>query len=340
VSKLKPDRELVGLSNQARDACLEDASHAIDEALRAIRLKLESQAVTLGKGRAQDDYEDLKEEIHWYYNYVADPFLSDSPSFALRCYRHLDETLMVCEKLTGYRFHRGLMLYNTGLALLQMESYEQGVSNIELAYIEDTNVGHKGLAAITLEKIQEAYWEYCDSIIAKSPLTLNSTKANVTRLNDSERFRLLLIASRFGGRPKDLRGYIAKEALERNLNGIGKLVDSYLRRKISSNATGLTGLVADAFPLSVYSWKGSWDTWKRAIGPNYEGSSLDEAKITGILSDTATPFEARVFEMVCLMRNFTSHRFNDSSVMFQQPTYDSIYELCLLALFYTLDKIP
>lgn len=86
----------------------------------------------------------------------------------------------------------------------------------------------------------------------------------------------------------------------------------------------LTNLIQQAFPSSTYPSRKAWQYWVESVSPSYE-DPRDEKKIAEILYSRTTGYEARMFEMLCLMRNFTAHLFNDRSMIFQDVTYEMVF---------------
>ena len=333
------DKELERLIDEVFQSKVVDISSVVASVLQSIRSKCEAKAMSLGKGRTKDEYENLKEWTNFHYNALGQGLLSiQLSSLAVLCYSHLNYTLEMCSRLTDYPFDRGLALFNAGLAYLQIGGvFEEGLGYVELAQIEDADIRHHaGMAASTLDKIKELAWQFCDELSTKSGLMLKSASKLVTRLNESEQFRLLLIVLRYQSKGSDHRGYLAKDMLEKNLNSVGKLTEAYLKRATSKDLM-LKNLIEQAFQ-STYCWRRIWQTWTDTVKPSY-ASAADEKKISDILADKTSPYEAKMFEMLCLMRNFTAHLFNDRSIVFQTTDYETVFSMCLCAFLYSLDKV-
>jgi hypothetical protein len=339
------DKELESLTNTVHTAQVLKAHLELDNALKRFQEIFEAEARTLGKTGTKEDYKHLKERVHSSYNQLAFPFVKlETPQplaeVALRCYYALKTTLVSLEKSTGYQFDYGLAYHNSGIALARIGDMEGAVTRIELANIEDIRIGHTGgKANPVLNEIMEAAWSECDRLAHTSKLSLASTKVLVQSLETSEQYRILDIILRYTHRIRDYRGYLVKDTLERNLNSIAKLTEAYLRRIRPSKETAeLVNLLQQNFDSKSYAWRPEWQRWIESIKPKY-GGQADDSKLSDILNDTKTSYEARMFEMLCLTRNFTSHLLNDLSIMFHEGTYEKIFEMCLAALLYTLGQI-
>ena len=187
-----------------------------------------------------------------------------------------------------------------------------------------------------LGKMMTVAWSACDRILRQAACALQPTEDLVKKLNDAEKYRLFVIILK-GQPPQDNRGTIVKESMDRILNSLGKLTEAYLKR--ATHRTGeLAQQICQAFPTASYLWRSDFQTWLNVVHPSYE-LPADDQKIIDILNDRVSPYEAKIFELLCLTRNFTAHIVNDSSTLFAVVNYKAIYEMCLAAFLYTLNEI-
>jgi hypothetical protein len=318
----------------------EKLSSEVDTVLAHLRSHFTSEARQLGKAQPKAQYERLKETAHAYYTELGLALdrmkLSE---LSLRCYLHVYGTIDECKEHTNYPFDHGFEFFNAGLSNLRLDVYERGVSLIELADVEDKEIKNvTGAAVQFLKAMMEVAWNSCDEIASSSYLLLSPTRELVARMNESEKYRLFLIVLRTREDYGDYRGYITKDELERNLGSIAKLTEAYLRRRLSGETT-LASAILQLFPVSRYPWRRTWQTWLNGRGNTYLGSA-DDAKIGTILTDTTSSTEDTMFKLLCLMRNFTAHMFNDQSVIFKdKETYRAAFRYCLTAFLYSVNEI-
>jgi len=336
------DEELQTLIAEVHRCSILTAHERLTKTLGKARVIFQEEAKILGRNGTKEHYEHFKERIHAWYNQLAFPFIrrgSPSPlaEIAARSYSHLAGTLSSCREITEYAFDLGLAYHNLGIALIRLGDFEAGVSWIELASVEDAQIGHTtGAAGPVLQQIERDAWSACDGVVSKAATKLGPTETVVKSLINTERYRLLQIILRFNTQIKDYRGYLEKDTLERNLSNLARLTEHYLRRTRPKSDGNLVNLIQNAFDMKVFPWRRSWQDWKDTVTTHYYGPNED-GKISDILSDKTDLYEAKMFKLLCLLRNFTAHVFNDRSCIFDN--YERVFEMCLAAFLYTANTI-
>ena len=65
----------------------------------------------------------------------------------------------------------------------------------------------------------------------------------------------------------------------------------------------------------------------------------DDQRLMAILVDNSRKYEANIFLVLAIVRNFNAHVFNDQSRLFISKNYSKAFFMCLEALMYILTNI-
>jgi len=161
-----------------------------------------------------------------------------------------------------------------------------------------------------------------------------------TRILDrlgNDRYRLMAIVFEYHNRLTDLRSLRVKDDVETNMMRICKLTEYYLKNRLRM-AVELSPLIESAFSHDKrrFPWYAKWVQWKSDRGATSYASASDDAKTESILqfSDDSV---LKSFKLLCLLRNFTAHIYNEQSILFDR--YEECFKACLGALMYTVNYV-
>ena len=327
-------------------ACPPNRTHAtLVVGLKRIRALATDTCRTIHTN-ATEDLESFKEAVHRTYVSIAAPFaMNQVYEIPFRIYYDMLETTEECTRLTGYRFDKGLEYCNLSTAEIGLRNLDHGFSHMELAKAEDDRIGHKkGVAKANLQYILDSAYASIEDIIAASPLSDldNASVLCETKLEWTEACRLAKSMWKFGVRIRDNRSSLNNDELERNLLNICKVVENYLKRKspipnVDPRRQTLTPLVKHAFSES--DWFDEWRSFRKNEGLDYSDPESDDEKLVSLLWDESRSHETNIFLVLCIVRNFGAHVFNDKSALFSDKGYEKAFSMCVEALVYTLSRI-
>jgi hypothetical protein len=327
-------------------SCPPNRTHTILVAgLKRIR-RLIAEACGTIDANATEDLESFKEAVHRTYHSIAAPFaMSNVYEIPFRIYYGMLETTEECSRLTGYHFDKGFEYANLSTAEVGLGNLDQGFSHMELAKAEDDRIGHKkGVAKTNLQYILDNAYAWAQLMIGES-LISHPEKVSVlceAKLEWTEKCRLAKAMWKFQLRIKDSRSSLNNDELERNLVNICKVVENYLRRKtpmpnVEPRRQALARLIDHAFDKS--DWFDEWRSFRENQGLDYSDPVSDDEKLVSLLVDNSRRHETNVFCVLCIIRNFGAHVFNDGSALFSEKEYKKAFSMCIEALVYTLSRI-
>jgi hypothetical protein len=307
--------------------------------LRDLRDKFVRKARSLGKTSTKARYAKLKEEMHQAYVSLGDPLLRRGFfDLSLIVFSALEQTIDKCRRITGaVDFSKGLAFYYQGGAYLFQKNTSRGISLIELAFEEDKELAHRGEAERYLGRMSADACKYMIDLLSydRGHASLDPTRM-LDRLGN-DRYRLMAIIFEYQLRLTDLRSLKVKDDAETNIMRICKLTEYYLKTKLGKTGT-LAELVEVAFRKDGKSpvWWREWKCWKDTPRANEYRARNDDAKIESIL-DSSDHTTAKSFQLLCLLRNFTAHIYNEQSVLFDR--YEECFKACFGALMYTINHV-
>jgi hypothetical protein len=327
-------------------SCPPNRTHtALAAGLKRIRALITDTCRMINKD-STEDLESFKEAVHRTYVSIATPFaLSHVFEIPFRIYHDMLETTEECSRLAGYRFDKGLEYANLSIAEIGLRNLDQGFSHMELAKAEDDRIGHKtGVAKTNLQYILDDAYKSIQAMVDRSPISHLGKASELceTNLEWAEKCRLAKAMWKFGIRIQDSRSSLNNDELERDLISICKVVENYLKRKnpipeVDSRKQTLTPLIEHAF--QGLDWFEEWRSFRKGLGLNYSDPEFDDDKLVSLLSDDSRKREANIFCVLCIVRNFGAHVFNDRSALFSEREYEKAFSMCVEALLYTLDHI-
>jgi len=284
--------------------------------------------------------DEFKENVHNAYVSIGNPFLkTQNYEIAFKIYRSMLETTEKCIQISRHHFDKGLEYCNLSIAELLLGNLETAFSHMELALVEDERIGHTtGVARPNLESIVSRACEIVDDMMKTSYFhDLPDATSLFTKLDWPLKCRLTKTLWKFHHRIRDDRSSLNKEDLERNLLNLCKVTENYLKEKfpkLRSEHQTLSPLIDHAFGSDEvkYSWLAEW----KPIPKKYDGSADSEKRLIDSLSDKTRKYETNIFLVLCVIRNFSAHVFNDQSDLFLEANYDKAFSMCIEALMYTL----
>lgn len=80
----------------------------------------------------------------------------------VKLYEEMNDAIVAEQERRGKRYHKGMSLYNLGIALWRREKWRKALKNLVLAYIEDElshfpETAEKSLAYQTLSKLKKTF---------------------------------------------------------------------------------------------------------------------------------------------------------------------------------------
>lgn len=319
---------------------LEDGAKAIYKSeLRDLHNRFVRKARFLGRTSTKARYVKLKGEMHQAYVSLGDPLLRRGFfDLCLMVFSALEQTIDKCRRITGaVDFSKGLALYYQGGAYIFQKNPSRGISLIELALEEDKELAHRGEAERYLRRMSA---DACRYMIDLLSYDRNYASLDPTRIIDrlgNDRYRLMAIMFEYHNRLTDLRSLRVKDDAETSIMRICKLTEYYLKNKLRK-AVELSPLIESAFSHDKhrFSWYTKWARWKSDRGATSYASAGDDAKIEGILQSSDDSV-LKSFKLLCLLRNFTAHIYNEQSILFDR--YEECFKACLGALMYTVNYV-
>jgi hypothetical protein len=256
----------------------------------------------------------------------------------LRVFSALEQTIDECREITGAEdFSTGLAFHNQGAAYIFQENFFRGISLIQLAQEEDKLLAHHGAAEKALQSWSTSACNYIRDALSYDQNYRALEPTTILNRLGNDRYRLMAIVVEYQTRLKDWRSLAVKDAAETNIVRICKLAEYYLKTKLGKTDP-LPALIEIAFSKHKESclWFNKWKKWKDNKGATTYSSRSDDVKISSIL-DSSDHTIAKSFELLCLLRNFTAHIYNEQSVLFDR--YEECFKTCLGALMYTVNYV-
>lgn len=297
------------------------------------------KARALGRTAEKPSYTSLKEEIHSAYALLGNPLLEAGfHDFSLMVFSRLEQTIDECREITGAEdFSRGLAFHNQGVAYIFQKNFFRGISLIQLAQEADRDLAHHGAAEKALQSWSASACNYIrDTLSYDQDYRALEPTTILDRLGN-DRYRLMAIVVEYQTRLKDWRSLAVKDAAEANIMRICKLTEYYLKKRLRK-AVELSPLIETAFSDDErrFPWYRKWAQWKNEPGATRYSSASDDAKIESILQ-SGDDGVLKSFKLLCLLRNFTAHIYNEKSILFGR--YDECFQACLGALMYTVNFV-
>ena len=258
--------------------------------------------------------------------------------FSLKIYSALGKTIQECRDITdAVDFSNGLAFYNQGMVQMLQDNFGRGVALIQLAWEEDKELVHHGEAE---KRLEEWSSEFCSLILDlfRDDQHFNKMEpTNILSRLGNEKYRLMAIVIDHNTRLKDWRSLAIKDAAETNILRICKLTEYYLKTKLP-RSDELPAMIEFAFSKNkkLFSWFKKWAKWKGAKGATSYRYPTDDSKIIDIL-DSPDDSVLKSFKLICLLRNFTAHIYNERSILFRR--YEDCFKTCLKALMYTINYV-
>lgn len=307
--------------------------------LHDLNSKFVEMARTLGRMETKIAYANLKEEMHREYIDLGAPLLeSGFLDLSLVVFSALEQTLQKCRDITGaVDFSKGLAFFYQGRILICQENFTRGVALIQLAWEEDKELTHRGAAEKILEDWSDDACKYIKELLSCNPEYDALDPLTILNRLGNERYRLMAIITDYQTRLTDWRSLALKDAAETNMMRICKLTEYYLKTKL--NVSDMLGpLIEKAFSKDkeLFPWFQQWANWKSTRGSADYRYPRDDTKIKTILESTDSTI-LKAFKLLCLLRNFTAHIYNEQSILFDM--YEECFKACLGALMYTVNYV-
>jgi hypothetical protein len=318
---------------------LNQARADYNDQLRNLHDRFVEKARALGRTSEKDTYTDLKEEMHKEYALLGNRLLEAGfYDFSLMVFSRLEQTVHECWEITGaIDFSKGLAFYNQGVAYIFQENFFRGISLIQLAQEADKDLAHHGAAEKALQSWSASACNFIRDLLNHDQDYRALEPATILDRLGNDRYRLMAIVVEYQTRLRDWRSLAVKDAAEANIMRICKLTEYYLKKRLRK-AVELSPLIQSAFSHDKrrFPWYAKWAQWKNKGGATSYSSASDDAKIESILQSSDDGV-LKSFKLLCLLRNFTAHIYNEESILFDR--YEECFKACLGALMYTVNYV-
>ncbi len=274
-------------------------------------------------------------------------------SDAEEVYKHMLTTIVLAEQDQNKVLHKGLALYNLGLAQLATGDLDMGIPNILKALEEDKKRADvPSAASLPAAKFRTDLdkWlcevldrSYLSSLKSLFPGHSISTNTAIGKLDDSEKLFLLSILVSNERIPFGSDVYTLSR-LFMNLKNISFLPEVVLKKKGKDDFLPLVKRIFAAEPWISNVKKNEHLTHFRGTSLSKE-ISLFRTNLSQLLrkigtSSNANDYLSSIFLLTCLLRNYTSHYYDDCSCLFVDVNlYRKCFEKTVQTLIYSLHSV-
>jgi hypothetical protein len=301
-------------------------------------------------------------------------FMNKANDYCLsqKTYRHMLKTICKIEVSRGITLHKGLALFNLGLSQIRMNNFDEGIPNVLEAYEEDiknaalSSKANKLSASLLKDDIisfliSNVDANYFATLVANLPtnsISTNTLASLFSKLQEDEQLFLARIFISYKTIPfrNDIYSKIIRYD---NLRNIYLLIELLLKRRKSTTLPKKKETLG-WFISDVFANEQPWESiFSANIGlSNFNKNSNPLSSLTQFVSNfnslynrtiaLAIPpsaqgfnredeFLARFFLLAVLMRNYTSHFFDDyAPILNNQKTYQSLFSSAVHMLIYSL----
>lgn len=268
---------------------------------------------------------------------------------ALMIYEHMLQTILKVQKDQSVDIHKGLPLYNMGVAQINLHNYDEGIPNILKAYEEDVATLGKAEAEKQLaHKVKEGLIDFTSRIIDNNFLKEFSARSGVSAKNtisllqNMDEVEKLFFAKVINS--KKLVTFhdnmYTRVVMLDNLKNLCLILESNLKRR-SGRTDMLFGLIVNTFKK---------EEWRKHFMNNacfirYKTlkdfqDKIDKMERTHFSKEPEVDFTTRNFLTTTLVRNFTAHYLNERlDVLEDSKKYDSIFAREVFSILYSLAYI-
>jgi len=259
--------------------------------------------------------------------------------------RLLDLEKILTEK--DPELHKGLPLYNMGIAQIKQRNFDEGIQNILRAYEEDIRTHGKAKAQEMLAfKLKEGLSNFISKAVDNNYLpefnrmhspTAKSTSDLMKNMEEAEELLFLktINSTKSLGFHDDI---YTKVVLLDNIKNLAMLIEYNIRRR-SKRKVHLSE-ADEVFPTSK--WAGHFRAYRTLTSykniPDFEGN-MDGIKKLTPSGDPATNFFLRNFLTAALIRNFVAHYLDENlQILSSEVNYNEAFNRVVHALLYTLSE--
>ncbi len=279
-------------------------------------------------------------------------FLSNfMPDEAVQVYSDMLDLTQFLEAKSGH-VHKGLALYNMGIAQINLRNYDEGIPNVLKAYEEDKlKIGEAKAKLELAYRVKEGILDFTSQVIdnnyLKDFMNFSRLGANIRTydlLGNMEEAEKLFFAKIVNS--KKLVTFhdniYTKVLMFDNIKNLCLIIESNLRRRKGTRGL-LPDLVGQVFASE--SWEPYFETDKRRGSSafiNYSSVSDFDSKVDRIekyspSGASADDFHLKNFLTATLIRNFTAHYLDEKiTLLSNQTKYDKTFARVLWALLYAL----
>jgi tetratricopeptide (TPR) repeat protein len=282
------------------------------------------------------------------WNHLGIYFLSNRMySDAVTVYMYVLETITEAEAERKVDIHKGLPLYNMGVAQLYLRNYDEGIPNILRAFEEDVRtVGQTAAQQQLASKVKEGISEfsckiidgnYLKEFVNKSGIAVKNTICLMQNMDETEKlfFAKIINSSKLITFHDDI---YTRVVMFDNIRNLALLLESNLKRR-SRTTLMLSGLISAIF--SGTSWQKTYQ--HHACLASYEGVGDFENNLKTIATNVFSKkpeedFIIRNLLTTQLIRNFTAHYLNEKlSFLSNSVEYFNVFKAEVFSILYCLD---
>jgi len=266
---------------------------------------------------------------------------------AVIVYSHM---LSIAQSLEGKHghIHKGLPLYNIGVAQINLRNFDEGIPNILKAHEEDKlRLGEEKAKQELAHRLKEGLIDFTSRIVDNNYLQDFNNASNLSiqrsydltqNMEDAEKlfFAKILNSKKLVSFHDDSH---TKVVMFDNLKNLCLVLESNLRRRGRTKVM-LAELVVKVF--STEGWKTHFDTQQAKALVRYSSVGDFDSKLDQIEGFTPTgngvdDFHLRNFLTTTLVRNFTAHYLDENiALLSHDAKYERTFARILWSLLYTL----
>lgn len=265
-------------------------------------------------------------------------------------FSHMLGTISRLEKKFGH-VHKGLPLYNMGIAQISLANFDQGIPNVLKAFEEDKlKLGEIAAKKELAYRLKDNLLDFTSRIVdnnylkeftTSSGLAVNHILDLLANMEETEKLFFAKIVN-----SRELVDFhddaYTKVVLFDNLKNLCLILESNLRRRKRVNGL-LPQLVVSVF--SKERWAGFFDSERKKSSAGLTGysdvrdfnSKVKTIETYSPIGTESEDFHLKNFLTATLIRNFTAHNLDESIEVLKGPQeYGNAFSRVLWSLIYAL----
>lgn len=268
---------------------------------------------------------------------------------ALMIYQNMLQTILKVEKSQSVDIHKGLPLYNIGVAQINLRNYDEGIPNILKAYEEDVaTLGNAEAEKQLAHRVKEGLVDFTSKIVDNNFLKEFTTHSNVSAKNTISLLQNMdEVEKLFFAKVINSKKLVAfhddvytKVVMLDNLRNLCLILESNLKRR-SGRRDMLFGLIDNIFKK---------EEWRKCFIDNGEltrykksndfENNIQKIATTHFSKKPEVDFTAHNFLTTTLIRNFFAHYLDERlDILEDSNKYDGIFAREVFSILYSLAYI-